>query len=310
MTAMPDLIGKRVKHWGNLAVGSEHIIDWEVLPAGASLKYQSYDYVIQSLTNVGAHQAMIYDLSAWWLPCYGSDAAETVNTVAGLKALYDMYVPKVDATRVEDSWTVTEDDASIGDDDDQLYFRPDRVSLMTLTQPARPAKLYGKRGWLGWAEGSAFRTGDSTHVRYMKRAKGFVRRGVNTSYPGYVVWVLTLPPNYGTADGEDPDDQGLDAADTFDIAQTFPANQEFADLDFLAPVWDPILASRSVANSGLDQWRRWAVSFLEDTDAAKAGLDTTTASLQQAQVPIMFRMRRQVCMSRRVKGLDTVSPDS
>ena len=285
---MPDLLGKRYKEFGQLAVGSEHVIDWEVIPARAHLKYQSYDIVIHSLEDVQPHHCMIYDLSCWYVPVFGADAAETVSTTADLKNLYDRMVPKVDSTAPTAAWTVSEADAEIGDDDDQLYFRPDRISLQTLTNPANPAKLYGRREWLGFAEEKAYRTGSSTNCRYMTRHKGFVSRGVPSNYPGYIIWVLTIPPQV--------------ADNAFEVASTFPADTDFISLDFLAPVWDPIQLSRSVGGSGMDEWRRWSTNMLIEQG--------TSGTVQMAQKKLEVRMKRQVAFARNMSMGGTVTPDA
>lgn len=284
---MPDLLGKRYKEWAQLSSNAEHVIDWEVVPRGANIKYQSYDLVLHGDEDVEAYNCMLVDVSCWWLPVFGADAAETVSTTSALKNLYDKYVPKVDSTVPTAAWTVTDDDASIGDDDNELYFRPDRISLMSLTNPASPARLYNRREWLGWLEGKGYRTGSTTKCRYSARHRGFVRRGVPTPYPGYLVWVLTIPGDVSDS--------------AFEVSSTFPPDGEFADLDFLAPMWDPIAAARSVGGANLDSWRRWAQSFV---------VEQGTGNRQSAAKKLSVRMKRQVCFERRVKASGTVSPDA
>lgn len=286
---LPKLLGKRAKAWGELDVGKEHVIDWEAVPPKAALDFQSYDFMIYGTEDVEAHHCMIYDLSCWWIPVYGSDATQTVNTTAALKNLYDMYVPKVDSEKPTDAWTESESDAEIGDDDDQLYFRPDRISLQILTDPSIPTKLYGRREWLGWLEDKGFRTGSGTKTRYVSRHRGFVRRGVNTKMPGYIVWVLTIPPEVDN--------------DDFTIASTFPENRSFQELSFLAPVWDPIDVTRSLRGAGMDDWRRWAQHITDDEE-------TNSAKRQLKQVKIACRMRRQIRFSRRFSQPATISPDA
>ena len=92
---MPNLLGERYKEWAALGVAQEHIIDWEVIPRGAHLRYQDYRIIMRSVNATPAHQLMVTRLTCWWLPVYGADAAEVVTDVAGLKLLYDKYVPKV-----------------------------------------------------------------------------------------------------------------------------------------------------------------------------------------------------------------------
>ena len=285
---LASLLGKRAKAWGELATGAEHIIDWEVIPTRARLDFQSYDFMVFGTEDVELHQCMIYDLSCWWLPVYGADAAETVNTTANLKNIYDRYVPKVDATAPGSDWTESEADAEIGDDDDQPYFRPDRISLQILTDPAMPAKLYGRREYLGWMEDKGYRVSTSK-CRYIARHRGFVRRGVRTSSPGYLVWVLTIPPNFSSSD--------------FNVASTFPANREFPELSFLAPLFDPIDITRSLRDSGMDDWRRWAIHMLDD--------QTQSDSKRQFdQTKLACRMRRQIKFTRAVQTMGTVSTDA
>lgn len=293
MPTFPDLLGRRYKDKANLAVGAEHVLDFEVVPAFSHVRYQSYDLTLMSQVDVDWRDTMLVELNCWWIPVFGTDAAETVNNVAGLKTLIDQRVPKIQDTApgTNIAWDTDDsgdDDNSIGDTDTNLIFRPDRISLRVLRRAAAaaPMRLYNRREWLGWMEGKAFRTGNSTNMRIAHRMRGFVRSGVDTDNPGYIIWVLTIPPAVASSE--------------FSEASAFPANQEFEDLDFLAPSFDPIMQARSyAAGDALNRWRRWAIHFW----AQASGGDQ-----QYNPVALDYRMRRDIAFSRSRPTPKMISP--
>ena len=302
---MPDLLGERYKEWASLPVGGEHIIDWEPVPRGAHLKYQDYRIILRSVNVEPAHQLMVTRLTCWWLPVYGDDAAEMVNTsgtgptakndaniLGRLKLIYDKYVPKVASNTPGDYDDATDQgELSLGDVDTNLFYQPGSVSLATLTNPARPSMLYDRQEWLGQDIGKGYLVQNAQTQVMRSVHEGYVRRGLRAPTDGYLVWVLVIPGQIGD--------------DTFSVDETFPADGEFNSLSFLAPTMDPIMGWRADGSSRAD-WLRWVTSWLVSGDAASDEDDKQT--LVQTALRVSFF--RHCIFGRQVLDEGTVSPNA
>ena len=289
---MPNLLGERYKEWAQLSKGEEHIIDWEVIPRGAHLLYQDYRIILRTIATVPAHQLMVCRLTCWWLPVYGADAAETVNARAGLKALYDKYVPKVASNTPGDYDDAdSEAELSLGDLDANLFYQPGSISLATLTNPAMPTMLYDRQEWLGQDIGKGYLVQNAQTQVMWTVHEGYVRRGLRASTDGYLVWVLVIPDDIGD--------------DTFSIDATFPQDQEFNSLSFLAPTMDPIMGWRADGSSRTD-WLHWVSHWVVEGD--DAGDEDDKQTLVQRGLKCSFF--RHCVFSRRVMDEGTVSPNA
>ena len=243
--AMPNLLAERHFEFQSIAKGKEHIIGHEVVPRGSRLTYMSYDISLVGLDNMDEYNEYRVDLRAWWLPFY--DNQTIPSTSALMKTEYDQRVPKVDDTSPYTSWTATDADEEMGDTDVSLIWRPDKISLSVLTNPASPAMLYKRRIRLGFLRGNGFRQTDG-HSKYAVNLQGAVSRGINAMMDGLILWVLTLPP---------------DVAENFtEFPNTLPAGNDYASLGFLAPLWDPVLAARTLGSGDFDAWRKWSIQYL------------------------------------------------
>lgn len=292
MQSLPDLSKINFKEWGELAINAEHIIDWELIPRGANLQYQDVFIALGAANGdanrSGLEECMTYQLDCWIIPVYGSDATETVDSRAGIKNLYDMYVPKSEDTDPNAALTLTETDVEIGDDDNSLIYQPGKISLMALADPGKPARIVHRRPWLGRHEGKFVRVADNL-IRFSDEHKLTIKRAYHANTPTYIVWVLTIPNN--VADG------------AFEERTTFPKNTDWVEWDFLAPQWDPILGVRSNDfNSGataLNAWRAWSTHWMvEQGDKGR----------QWQQRPLYCRVARRTVFSRSIAQHST-TPD-
>lgn len=270
-------VAERYKEWNTLATNAEHVVDWEVIPRGADLRYQQFRIAIDSVATMPLHCVAMVDLTCWWIPVHGADAAETVNTVASLKNLYDMRVPKtlpglaktVDSnnpsisgatrTGAANSNLFGDDDWSLGDDDNNLWFDPGHISLAMIENAGMPAKMYSRRQWLGrdLGSGEVIASGGTVGQRYKLMHDGYVRRGLYAESDGYMVWILTIP---GAIDDGD-----------WTVSDQFPADQEFASLSFLAPQWSPMPPGYQYGSSGESEMRRWISNWLIEGDGSVSG---------------------------------------
>ena len=291
---MPNLLGERYKEWASLAVAEEHIIDWEVIPRGASLRYQDYRIIMRSVNPVQAHQLMVTRLTCWWLPVYGADAAEVVTDRDGLKLLYDKYVPKVSAPAGEAADyndADSETDLQLGDVDTHLFYQPGQISLATLTNPAMPAMLYDRQEWLGQDIGKGYLIQNARTQVMRSVHEGYVRRGLRANTDGYLVWVLVIPNHVGD--------------DAFSIDATFPQDREFNSLSFLAPTMDPIMGWRADGANRAD-WLRWVSHWVIEGDDGGDQDDKQTL----VQQPLRVSFFRHAVFGRNVLDEGTVSPNA
>ena len=75
---------------------------------------------------------------------------------------------------------------------------------------------------------------------------------------GYIVWMLTIPPQ-------------LDKADFGDNGRLGPSGSDFRDLDFLSPRIDPVTGLYEAVGTAhsLEEYRRWALRYHVADDGGK-----------------------------------------
>lgn len=249
---MPRLRRQGIKEIHSMNPNAEHIVDAEWLPPDSHLLYQSYDISIMSEDeDLNLDHYQFVDLTAWALPLYDADEV-SMPRWRDLKDLYDKRVPKVDGTAPGTSWgTPQQADQTLGDDDNQLFYRPDRISLMSLEDLNKPMVVYSRRFTLGYPFGAGLRTADNT-CKWMKRFQGFVRMGIPTHKPVVIVWVLTNPPPI--------------ADDAFEDTALYPADRLWNSLDFLTPDDWRAKVFQHTPFSTEDDWRKWAVHLFVDNN--------------------------------------------
>ena len=210
------------------------------------------------------------DISVYWIPVFDDEAIAVKTSFAGVKELYDRRIVKsLDGTNLEAVYAdgTTESagtgvgaDLVSGDIDTGLAFDPTKVSLLTVSNPALTTRLFNYRGWLSWAGGDAYRSGPNARMRYLKRMTGTINAGVNAMTPGYVVWVLTIPPAAGSSDDFVTGIDGNYASgNAMADGGFFPT--DFAQLGWLAPRRNPITGDLIAGDVSIDEndWARWSL---------------------------------------------------
>lgn len=291
MGKLPKLLGRRYKEYGALAHSAEHVIDWEIVPPHANVEYMAGNIVMMGNAEVNNYNTMWVEVNAWWLPVYGSDQAAAFSTKAALKTYYDRMVPKAQSIRANETWSpdgagTPDAELHLGDADTNLRYQMGKLNLKVLTNASDPARLYHRRLRLGWMEKKAFRTGNSTMVKYAHNLPFNIPTGLQTTIPGYIIFVLTNPA--------DVVDNHFEESDTF-----IPTN-EFEEWDFLAPQWSLFSESKSLGGGDLNTWRRWSDSFV-----IEQGTATYRQSLQTA---LDIRTSREIVYRREVWTPAVVAP--
>jgi len=260
----------------------EYIINFCVVPARASLASIKYKYAIHSYTEHDPLHTYGYQMSAYWIPVYNQDAEATVSDLAALKTLYDRVKPRVEDTSIFADWDPTQNDYQIGGsdtDNTELAWQPGRLPLMLLTNPVHAAEIYKDKTMMGFMEGSAYRSGNSGNVRGALAKAGLIRRGINATSPGYVVWVLTIPKDFSDSEWDD-------------FGRKMPRSSSFETLNFLAPSVDRVTGQTLIHPATVDDWRRWTIAL------------ETTGTRQWVQKDLMFRGEFVYFFNRSIVGME------
>jgi len=288
--ALAPLKAERYKEYGSIGTNAQFVFDWEYLPEGAMMQWNMIDLIIQSKDEVNANEFSFIDIAAVWLPLYDADAAEAPSTRAAINTLINKRVPKIDPTSPLSDFSVSEDEYVLGNEDTNLMWQPGKITLKALTDPGKIGFLFHRRHRLGYAEGSAYRTNTAASsypkVRLISRIQDMVTTGLKAPTPGIVAFFLTNPDT--------------EADNTFEESSTVPLDNEFENLAFLVPRWDPILGTRTLASADLDAWRRWAVSYVVEQGASPR---------QWSQASLDLRCHRQVMFSRVVSSGNITEPE-
>ena len=226
--ALPDFRFVRLREHFGLESGVDHILDVELIPAGAQVGMQSFtanvfsleeDYVFSTSTvrqtaGLSVQNYGYVYFTCWYMPFFETDAF-TLPTDWGLfRTMLNKRVDKVETASPTTALVSIEPGldadgnqldptnnpiSQLGgsSEDENLLFRPDRIkqSALQTMQTTMPATLLYKRlVRLGMFYGNAWRTGKNENVQYMATFGGNVGTSFATALPGVVVWVMTIPP--------------------------------------------------------------------------------------------------------------------
>lgn len=225
----PKLRFRRLWEWPSLAIGTEHVIDVEVVPRFGQIQHQELTINLVGVQQVAIHQWMECVVKYYFFPVYDSAAQETYDTIDALKNLYDMRVVKT-----ADEWALDMsaaqaagelEDYIVGGDDDSLVMQRGKVHLNMITQvPSKGMLLYERKVRLGYMFKSADRTADNRY-RYMYQLQSILNSGFTAPEPGYILGILTIPEQV---------DDGYNDTDIM-----FPKSRDFEEIGALvSPKWD------------------------------------------------------------------------
>lgn len=294
---------------GNANMGVQKIIGWDPIPAGAMLKLQTYDLLLQSKTDSDIHDYMEIDLTAWFIVLSPTEAATVVADEDALELIVNQHLTKVEDTAPRNDWAALNDtdgdsDWQVGDTDTSLLYQPDRISLQVLTNPATmDMPIYNRRERLGWLYESAYRPGAAGKIQYGKRYTGQTSRMLkNAAAHAYLVWILTIP-GQGQRYTHSPLGNANDRR---------PSGGFFESLGFLAPQWDLFTTGRAMSGVDMQDWRDWAIQNVNHLDTDGSLLDNGTADADQLSnfrpQPLDVTFHRTLRFQRVVQQPSVVSP--
>ena len=180
------------------ATGTETLIAYEFVPRGAHLTMQAFDFMLRAGEKKRATDFWYADLRCWSIPDHTTPSV--IRNEARMKTLYDQWTAKVDSTPTTKPWTATDADEELGEAtaDTNLIWRPDRISLKTLTEPGIANLLFKRRFMMGYSYGNGYRIGSVANniaeIQDEMRFRGMVTTGVHpVATPAYVCLLYTSP---------------------------------------------------------------------------------------------------------------------
>lgn len=309
----PKIRFRRLFEWYNLGVGSEHIIDLEVVPRGAQIQHQELEINIIGDQEVSIHQWMECVIKYYFLPVYGARAQETETTIDAVKNIYDEYVIKT-----ADEWAVDMsaaqaagelEDYIIGGDDDSLVMQRGKIHLNAITQvPSRGMALYERKIRLGYIFKSADRVKDNKY-QYMYRLQSVLNTGFTSPEPGYIIGVLTIPSQ-------------VDHGNYDDQRSMFPKSGDFEEIGAIVrPRWDMFDATKQltvdfpVASDRAIDHRDWAYAaeklyIAEDVDTNALTNEINDNDRQYVQSALKVTVLRDIIYDRTMHIPQQLSPTS
>ena len=251
---------------GEGEAGSETLIGYEFVPRGAHLTMQSFDFILRAGEKQRATDFWYADLRCWSIPDHTTPSV--IRTEAQMKTLYNQWTAKVDATPTTKPWTATDADEELGEatEDTNLIWRPDRISLKTLTEPGIANLLFKRRFMMGYSYGNGYRIGSVANniaeIQDEMRFRGMITTGVHpVATPAYVMWILTIPPAI--------DDDAFSWTASGDagvlLGDSSQATGNPNKYDFLSPK-PSIVGEPTIPASIVDDWRQWSVYWKMDDD--------------------------------------------
>ena len=280
----------RYKQHHSIPVGDDLVIDWEAIPKHTEGPTIMKSFKVFTKSTIVDTQCCVYDLACWWLPAYDADEAEMFDTVADIEDLYRKRVRMVQDTAPATSWTFSDtgDEANQGGIDESLVFQPGLISLKALTDATQTFRLFHRREYLGFLEGKAYRYADG--IRGAATIDVRINGGqIVTSHPGYLVWVLTNPAQPAN----------------FNFAATMPPNNDWAELDFLAPSIDPATGFAVGGGADVDDIRRYLTSYYFSNSAAAGG-----DPVQMKQAELCCRIMRNHFQRRPIRSQGIIDPEA
>ena len=154
---------------------------------------------VSSSEELEASQTHTFQVALFYIETSLVDGDVMISNYDKIEELVDKVVPKYDPTSLLAEFSPTDSDYIPGDADDDLMYRLDKLPLSILTNPQGPVMLKRYRPWLGWYEGSAFRTGNTDKVRTLWTLDEMLRFGIHSRRNAYLVLMpvsythLTLP---------------------------------------------------------------------------------------------------------------------
>lgn len=295
---------------GNVSPGTETCIAMSLVPEGSHLASQRIMFTIDGTADLDYTQYSCFTLDAWWLPFAGSDLMQTPDNLAEIKTYYDRLVAKVDDTVPSASWTESTDpgtgaggsgdganeaDTTSGDVDMSLRWQPGRISLMTLENPHRVARIWSSgRTWMGVPFKNAIPTArDASSGNAKFRAQHTIMEtisnGISAPIHGCVAWILGIPADVSLAE--------------FTEASLFPTgtddHRRWETLDFLAPKYDLLgtnvyrhIGSAAGGTGNADEVRKFLVNYR---------MDSTDDNRKFKQTTMKYGFSREVAWQRRVQ---------
>ena len=336
--ALPDFRFVRLREHHKLAVGKDHILDVELIPAGAQVGMQSFTmnafsleahYAIDAGTQkqtagLSAQNYGYVYVTCWYMPFFDTDAFTLPTNWATFRTMLNARVDKVETAAPTTALIGTPEAAGStqgeGDnpdgsssEDTNLLFRPDRIQQRAITtnQMTMPATLLFKRlVRLGLFYDGAWRTGSNESVQYLASFGGTVMNTFATALPGVVMWVLTIPPD-AAADAEFKSKAVNPGNDNeFDMTDADAGKKDYlASWDaykFLAPRRNPITGQLEVTSdlTVVNNFRK--LSLIRRAHYNLGG--ETDPTPYYKQVPLNVILERDIIFRRNAGVNSFVSP--
>ena len=228
---------------GNLTrPNHDHCVFFEPIKAGEMLQSIRIRMAVASSEEMELYQTHTFQMALIYYETSLADGQNIeITSYDDAETLLDKIVPKYDdAKLVGATFTPTESDYEVGDVDDDTMYQLDKLPLSILTNPTGPAIIKRMRPWLGWYEGSAYRTGNGDNVRTLWMWDELIRIGIRSNRHGYLFGVLSNPG------------QPMD----YTVMQTLPRQTDWENLNFLTPHMDLVTGNTIISPSTNDDWRR------------------------------------------------------